>query len=83
MRDLARQRLLLPALILAGMSLVLPVSGVAAGDEFPPEGEIAPGTSREKISYAKTRMAITPWLDNYNLLQSIDSNCVPDGKLAN
>jgi hypothetical protein len=66
MRDLARQRLLLPALILAGMSLVLPVSGVAAGDEFPPEGEVAPETSREKISYAEIE-ALRKLLDKQEL----------------
>jgi hypothetical protein len=66
MRNLARQRLLLPALILTGMCLVLPVSGVAAGDELPLEGEVAPETSREKISFADIE-ALRKLLDKQKL----------------
>jgi hypothetical protein len=40
-------------IVVSGMSLILPVSGQAAGDESPPEGEAAPEFSTAKISYAE------------------------------
>jgi hypothetical protein len=53
MRGLARQRFLLPVIIVSGMSLILPVLGQAADNEFPPESEVASEPNTEKISYAE------------------------------
>ena len=51
MRGLAIQRLLLPVLILSGMSLILPVLGHAANNEFSPESDVASESNTEKISF--------------------------------
>ena len=53
MRTLARKRLLLPVLILIGMCLVLPVRGETAGDEFPPDNEVAAESNTEKIGFTE------------------------------
>jgi len=55
MRTLARQRLLLPVLILIGMCLVLPVRGETADDEVLPESEVASESDTEKIRFAEIK----------------------------
>jgi hypothetical protein len=40
-------------IVVSGMSLILPVPGQAAGDESPPESEVAPESGKAKISYAE------------------------------
>jgi len=53
MRGLAIQRFLLPVLILSGMSLILPVLGHAANNEFSPESDVASESNTEKISFTE------------------------------
>ena len=53
MKGLWRQCRILPVIVASGMSLILPVSGQAAGDESPPESEVAPESGTAKISYAE------------------------------
>jgi len=53
MKGLWRQCRILPVIVVSGMSLILPLPGQAAGDESPPESEVAPQSSTAKISYAE------------------------------
>jgi hypothetical protein len=53
MKGLWRQCRILPVIVVSGMSLIFPVPGQAAGDESPPESEVAPESSTAKISYAE------------------------------
>jgi hypothetical protein len=53
MKGLWRQCRILPVIVVSGMSLILPVPGQAAGDESPPESEVAPESGKAKISYAE------------------------------